>query len=252
MEVEPNKKAAPDLTLFRWIESQTSDRDREALLSMTEVVCKVTPTYRYLEVGSHLGGSLQPHVLDARCTKIYSIDPRPQEQPDERWASNYKYEGNSTERMLALLSAIPGANTGKIRTFEACSWDLSPSSIPEPIDFAFIDGEHTNTAVVRDFIAVSRFLSPAAILAFHDCQATHKAFLEISRILRRERKAHHFQYFPQSDVAAIVFGSTRLTELLRNSGWKKGLPHSQIKQFLKKHLPSLVSAVKRARNRRPA
>src|ERR1044071_5668489 len=149
-----------DLSLFRWIESQTSESDRRALLSIREALCGVIGSYRYLEVGSHLGGSLQPHVVDARCTGIISIDPRPQEQADERWKSNYRYEGNSTERMLALLSQIPAADTGKIQTFESSASDVSPTSIPTPVDFAFIDGEHTNAAVVRDFNAVRRFLSP--------------------------------------------------------------------------------------------
>src|SRR6185436_15946820 len=114
-----------DLSLFRWIESQTSESDRQALLSIREAVCSNAASYRYLEVGSHLGGSLQPHVIDTRCVNIFSIDPRPLEQPDDRWTSKYRYEGNSTEQMLALLSRIPAANISKIQTFEASSWELS-------------------------------------------------------------------------------------------------------------------------------
>lgn len=236
-----------DLSLFRWIESQTSESDRQALLSIRDAVCGMTTSYRYLEVGSHLGGSLQPHVIDARCVKIYSIDPRPLEQPDERWTSKYRYEENSTDRMLALLSAIPEANISKIQTFEASSWELTPASIPSPIDFAFIDGEHTNSAVVRDFVSVRRFLSPTAILAFHDCFVTYSAFLKISRMLRSERQTNGFLYFPNSGVVAIAFGSVQLNEALLQFGWRKGLPFpgwDYVKVLLSKHCPRIFSVVR--------
>src|SRR5438034_566550 len=178
------KQTPLDLSLFRWIESQTNETDRKALLSLREAICDIVGTYHYAEVGSHLGGSLQPHVIDARCVNIYSIDPRPLEQPDERSTGKHKYEGNSTARMLCLLSTIPNANINKIQTFEISSWELSPSSIPKPVDLAFIDGEHTNSAVVRDFISVRRFLSPASILAFHDCFVTPGALSNISHMLQ--------------------------------------------------------------------
>jgi len=240
-----------DLSVFRWIESQTSEPDRTALLSIIEALCSLAPTYRYLEVGSHLGGSLQPHVVEARCAKIFSIDPRPLEQPDDRWTYKYKFEGNSTGRMLDLLSTIPAANISKIQTFEACSWELAPESFPSPTDFAFIDGEHTNAAVVRDFISVRRFLSSAAILAFHDCYVTPSAFFKIARTLRREGLTNKFHHFPDSDIVAIVFGSTHLQEALLKLGWQEGLPfsHARIaKMLVRKHFPRVVSILGRCKN----
>jgi hypothetical protein len=244
-----------DVSQFQWIESQTSEEDREALLSLREAVCGVDGTYRYLEVGSHLGGSLQPHVIDDRCVRIFSIDPRPSEQPDERWSQNYRYEGNSTARMLDLLSKIPGANVGKIQTFEASSWELSPEDIRDTTEFAFIDGEHTNEAVFRDFTAVRRFLSPTAVLAFHDCFVIPKALLKISQLLRREGGAHHFCYFPKSNVVAIVFGSSNLVESLRTLGWKDRLPITRwhaVKVTLKRRLPAVVTLVTRYKQWRAA
>lgn len=240
-----------DLSLFRWVESQTSESDRQALLSIREAVCSITPFYRYLEVGSHLGGSLQPHVVDARCVNIFSIDPRPLEQPDERWTSKYRYEGNSTDRMLALLSKIPSANISKIQTFEASSWELAPVTVPWPIDFAFINGEHTNSAVVRDFISVRRFLSPAAIVAFHDCSVTPSAFFKISRTLMRERQTIGFLCFPNSSVVAIAFGSMELNQALRKFGWQEGLPYSRaliIKNLARKRFPRAFSMLRRCKN----
>lgn len=240
-----------DLSLFRWIESQTSASDRQALLSIREAVCSVTASYHYLEVGSHLGGSLQPHVIDTRCDAIISIDPRPLEQPDERQKAKYRYEGNSTNRMIALLSTIPEANISKIQTFEANSWDLAPDSVHSNINIAFIDGEHTNSAVVRDFIAVRRFLSPPAVLAFHDCFVTPSAFFKISRMLRRDRQPNVFFYFPTSGVVAIPFGPAQLNEVLFKCGWQEGLPYSRtaiVKTLTRKYLPRVFSILSRCKN----
>ena len=248
------KRVPLDLSLFRWIESQTSEPDRRALLSIREAVCSIAADYRYLEVGSHLGGSLQPHVVDARCVKIFSVDPRPLEQPDERGISKFKYEGNSTDRMLALLSKIPGADIRKIQTFEANSWDLSVEDVPAAVDFAFIDGEHTNTAVFRDFISVRRFLSATSILAFHDCFFTPAAILKISHFLKRERRVHSVHYFPDSVVVAIVFNSTRLSELLLNSGWQEGAPirfSHILRLFVRRRFPWIVSAVRSIKRHSP-
>ncbi len=230
IQTSEHPPAVLDLSLFRWIASQTSETDRLALLSMKEAVCHTAGTYHYLEIGSHLGGSLQPHVADPRCRKIFSIDPRPLEQPDERGIGTYKYEGNSTERMFQLLRAIPNADLSKIETFKNRSWELAPGSICTPIDFAFVDGEHTNPAVYRDFEAVRRFLSPSAVLSFHDCLATPQAFLQIRRTLSRERRPHCFFWFPRSSVVALAFDSRLETDLI-GRGWKRGLPFTRPRAF---------------------
>jgi hypothetical protein len=94
---------ALDLHLFDAIPSQTSRRDRRCLLAM-QVVCRERfGEYAYLEIGSHLGGSLQTHVLDPRCRRLYSIDSRPNVQPDDRGKLDL-YPGNATERMVKSCS----------------------------------------------------------------------------------------------------------------------------------------------------
>jgi hypothetical protein len=243
-----------DGSVFRWIESQTTETDRQALLSIQDALCARGP-YRYLEVGSHIGGSLQPHIIDPRCLGIYSIDPRPLEQPDERWTFTYKYEGNSTERMLALLAQIPGANLGKLQTFESASWELPAASIPPVVGFAFIDGEHTNAAVLRDFHAVRRFMAPDSVLAFHDCFVIPHALLRIRRMLRREQASHRFLYFPGSAVVAIAFGAGSLAEALVRAGWQEKLPiaHWQsARLFALRHLRSVYALRHRYRRVRGA
>jgi hypothetical protein len=155
--------------------------------------------------------------------------------------------------MLALLSAIPGADTGKITTFESCSWDVSDESISASVDYAFIDGEHTNEAVRRDFSAVRRFLGPRSVLAFHDSFVTPSAFFKISGLLRREHPASRFVHYPDSGVVAVTFGSAELEGALLKHGWKQGLPYSRsihirnFKTYVRKHWPRFFSLLARCK-----
>ena len=98
---------AIDTGLFAMIPSQTTDEDRRTLLSIQRFIRK-NGEYAYLEIGSHLGGTIQPHYLDPRCSLIYSIDKRPPFQPDER-GRNFDYPDNSTEKMLENIGiSFPG------------------------------------------------------------------------------------------------------------------------------------------------
>src|SRR5580704_10823934 len=107
-----------DTSLFDTILSETSLDDRRSLLALQSAVARGFSSYAYLEIGSHLGGSIQPHLLDERCRKIYSIDPRPQTQPDNRGV-DYEYPENSTRRMLANLGSLGGGDLSKLQCFES-------------------------------------------------------------------------------------------------------------------------------------
>jgi hypothetical protein len=160
---------ALDTRLFEGIESQTTDDERRSLLAVQRATVSRHNPYVYLEIGSHLGGSIQPHALDARCVRIYSIDPRPHQQPDDREAGFiYTYENNSTARMLELLRGIPGADVAKIRCFDADAAQVDARAIDSAPHLAFIDGEHTKRAVLSDFEACSRVIRPDATVLFHD------------------------------------------------------------------------------------
>ena len=93
-----------DCSLFDPIPTQSSKGDRMSWLALQGAVRRAAPSYTYLEIGSHLGGSIQQHWIDPRCSLIYSIDKRPLEQPDDRGAV-FAYAGNSTARMLGNLHA---------------------------------------------------------------------------------------------------------------------------------------------------
>lgn len=181
---------ALDLTLFDAIESQTGEGDRRSLLAVQRAVRGLVggAGYRYLEIGSHLGGSIQPHLLDPRCASITSIDKRPPSQPDERGVS-FAYEGNSTARMLDLLRAV--APTDKVATIDASAPEIDPTTLGEPVQLCFIDGEHTDRAAEADFDLCLRALDGAGAIVFHDAAITYRAIAAcLDRVAHRDPVAY--------------------------------------------------------------
>jgi hypothetical protein len=55
-----------DVGLFDAIPSQTSADTRRSLLAVHRATARRHGEIAYLEIGSHLGGSLQPYLLDPR------------------------------------------------------------------------------------------------------------------------------------------------------------------------------------------
>src|SRR5205085_5360127 len=128
-----------DLRLFDHVESQSSPGDRRAWLGVQRAMRREGP-YVYLEIGSHLGGSIQQHLVDPRCVAIVSIDKRPPVQPDDRGA-DVAYESNSTARMLENLRRVAPQALSKLTTFDADARDIDPDRLPARANFCFIDGE---------------------------------------------------------------------------------------------------------------
>ena len=176
-----------DLTLFSRIPSQTSDADKRSLLAIQACARERFDGYVYLEIGSHLGGSIQPHLVDPKCKKIYSIDKRPLTQPDER-SPTYEYPGNSTPRMLSLLAAIEPEKVMKVECIDGDTKDLPRSRIQHAPNLCFIDGEHTPTAVLADFDFCRQVCSPDAIIVFHDAQTVFRGLRSVVSKLRRAKR----------------------------------------------------------------
>ncbi|HKI01265.1 MAG TPA: class I SAM-dependent methyltransferase [Thermoanaerobaculia bacterium] len=199
-----------DLSLFGAIDSQSDDGDKRSWLALQRMVRRWNESYVFLEIGSFLGGSIQPHLLDSRCRKIISIDKRPAEQPDLRgqW---FQYENNSTARMLANLRALAPAEVSKIVCFDSDARDIDPTHLPERPDLCFIDGEHTESAVVSDFEFCARVCSPRAILYFHDDWVIYPALSQILRTLRRQGR--RFRAFKlHGSTFAIALGESAIPE----------------------------------------
>lgn len=174
-----------DITLFNSIPSQTFDEDKRSLLLIQSIARKMG-NYIYLEIGSHLGGTIQTFFMDPECRLIYSIDKRPSAQPDQR-GKFYYYNGNSTDRMVKNLSAaFPSTRLSKLITFDSDAKCIPPKEISEKPNFCFIDGEHTNRAVYSDFLFCLKVCHPDAVIAFHDTCYIIGGIEKIKNHLRRQ------------------------------------------------------------------
>ena len=171
-----------DLKIYEKIKTQLTDNDKQTLLGCQFAVRNLLPKYNYLEIGSYLGGSIQPHLLDEKCARVYSIDKRPLRQPDERGV-DYIYLNNSTARMLELLSEI--ALTDKIKTIDGDTrHEVKPSQIEEKIQMCFIDGEHTDEAVLSDFKFCLEVLDENGAILFHDSAINYNAIANCVQYLK--------------------------------------------------------------------
>ena len=158
---------ALDLSLFEAVASQTVPADRRGLLMIQRSLRNRYP-YVYLEIGSHLGGTIQPHYADPTCTCIYSIDKRPLSQPDERGA-RYAYPENSTAKMRENLSAaFPKADPERLNTMDCDAGEVTLECIARAPDFCFIDGEHTNAALISDMRFCLKVVKPDGLIGTHD------------------------------------------------------------------------------------
>lgn len=175
-----------DLNLFTKINSQSSDEDKQSWLALQCAIRGNKNTYTYLEIGSHLGGSIQQHLADPRCKKIYSIDPRPESQPDER-GIKFEYSKNSKETMLNLLKTVDMSHLDKITCFDCVASSVNKSMISPRPDFCFIDGEHTVEAVVSDFDFCFSVIDTKAVIAFHDDYIVYKAIIQIIKKLKTKK-----------------------------------------------------------------
>jgi hypothetical protein len=182
---------ALDLSLFNAISSQTSEGDRRSLLAVQRAIARGHNEYVYLEIGSHLGGTIQPYLADERCRKIYSIDPRPSQQPDDR-SPGYiaTYENNSSERMLEILENTGLGDVQKIESIELDASEVELNQILQSPQITFIDGEHTRKAVISDFSFCRQVISRDGVILFHDFYTICPAILEICDQLSKENKKY--------------------------------------------------------------
>ena len=186
------KLARLDVSVFEAIPSETTERDKLSLLACQAAVAALRPDYTYLEIGSHLGGSIQPHLLDARCRTIHSIDKRPPSQPDTRGV-RFPYPDNTTARMLANLRAISDATDRKLSCFDRDASHVELSELQPRPDLCLIDGEHTEAAAYSDFLACLAFLPPAGgAVIFHDAELVHRAIQRAVEHLRGKMAFHAY------------------------------------------------------------
>jgi hypothetical protein len=216
-----------DTGLFAHVRSQSGDEDKLSFLALHNACRSSYGTFAYLEIGSHLGGSLQVMVVDDRCVEIVSIDSRPASQPDARGLV-VDYPENTTARMIGRLELVPGADLGKLHTIDASTADLSPSEVPVRPQLCLIDAEHTVEAALRD----ARFCRAATgghgAIVFHDRRVVRPA---IESFLTELGEAPHDGYPLLGTVYVVELGETRLRPLVAQLLAGRGEP----KPFLTDH-----------------
>jgi hypothetical protein len=197
-----------DATLFDEIEAQLDVHDRRSLLALHGACRAAFGSFTYLEIGSHLGGSLQVFIRDPACHAIVSIDPRPSSQPDER-GLRYEYVDNRTERMLEYLAAIPEADLGRLRTIERSTDEVRSEEIPITPHLAFVDGEHTNRAVLRDARFCDAVMGGEGCIAFHDAPIVWCGLRDYLDELDNSGRLYDAYVLPDS-IFVIELGRARL------------------------------------------
>ena len=198
-----------DIGLLEEVESQTSADDKRSLLALHLGCRRVYRQFHWLEIGSHLGGSLQALVRDPACVRIDSIDPRPELLGDER-LSPQRYPENSTERMVELLGRLPEADLDKLHTYEAGTPELHGSDFP-PAHVCFIDGEHTDDACAQDARFCREAIRGKGLILFHDIGIIYRAVAAFAQQLSSEGVDYDVAYLPDS-LFAIELGNGTLLE----------------------------------------
>ena len=196
-----------EISLFGAIPSETSNDDKRSLLALHLACRRNLSRFRWLEIGSHLGGSLQALIRDPDCVGIESIDLRPEQLPDERIAT-IAYPDNSTARMRALLSGLPDSDMAKLRTHEAHTGQLDPNAFERP-DVCFIDAEHTDEACRRDAEFCRAVLRNEGVILFHDIGIVYRAVADFAESLAADNTVHRLAYLPDV-MFAIELGGGHL------------------------------------------
>jgi hypothetical protein len=199
---------ALDPALFSTIPSQSTAADQRALLALHAAARRVYGTFDYLEIGSHIGGSLQALVVDPVCSSIVSIDSRPKAFADERGIVS-EYPDNSTARMLEHLAKVPGADLSKIRTIESRTEDIDPGTITPKPHFCFIDAEHTTVASLNDARFCMRTVRANGCIAFHDANVVYAGIQAFLAELEKAGTAFTAYLLPDT-VFVVELGEGRL------------------------------------------
>lgn len=195
-----------DSSVFR-VRSQTSSEDKTSLLRIHRLMRSRKVSYTYLEIGSYMGGTLLPHVNDARCRRVISIDKRPDAQPDER-GQMFEYVHMNTNIMFdAIRPFVSLAELQKVTAIDADASQVSPYTIGDAIDLALIDGEHTNVAAYSDFFSVLPNLASDALVAFHDTNLVSDAIKNIQVYLSYSGIAHRLFCLPACVSVIALRGS---------------------------------------------
>ncbi len=201
-----------DIKIFEGVYSQTTLDDRKTLLNIQNII-RDAGKYVYLEIGSYQGGTIQPHYVDPKCTQIISIDRRPPITPDER-GETYDYDGVTNQDMLNnLKSTFPNISKDLI-CFDCDASDVDISKIKNKPRLMFIDGEHTNKAVLNDFRFCLEVGTLDSIILFHDTHYIFGGIDKIKSLLNNQRLK--YRYFKVGGSVSAILMNNAVDEYINN------------------------------------
>lgn len=122
-----------------------------------------------VEIGSARGKSTCALALACRQNavgKVYAIDPH----SDNEWTDR-GVRGGSEEFLRRQLNEY--GLQGLVEIIKATS-DTAARQWNQPIDFLFIDGDHSYRGVKADFESFRPWLTADALVAFHDTAWDHR------------------------------------------------------------------------------
>lgn len=183
------------------ISAQLSINDKVSFLTILLAHGKMFGKYSYLEIGSHLGGSIAPVLFDKKCKKIFSIDKRPSTVPDNS-GKNYRYSENSTARMMSNLRSIKVSAEKKVVCYDGDTASIAITEIPLTPSICFIDGEHTDAVAYRDYQFCRKVIQDRGTLIFHDANTLYLTLLKIVRELNDEGAS--FEAYSLADSIFVV------------------------------------------------
>lgn len=171
------------------VDGQMGSKAISVLIRAQEIISESGP-YRYVEIGSYLGRTLQAHLNDGDCDHVLSIDLRPDLTPDERHELN-DYKGITADDMVQRLAQfVPAENLSKLETATDSS-DWLRDTGGEKYDLALIDGEHTITAAFRDFANLMEVMNDDCIIMFDDTSIILPAIRNAEAVLETQGLQYH-------------------------------------------------------------
>ena len=189
------------------IETQTSTRDQETLITIKNCVTDALESYNYCEIGSFKGGSLVPHLREKKCATVVSIDARKTVQNDDR-GEKFVYIGNTAERMVQNLENIHSA--AELQKLQTCTGTMQEAvasaamqELGKKFHLFFIDGEHTHEQCIKDFESCWRVKADQAVFVFHDASTIAEA---IEQLLTKEFTVPIVAYPLPDDIFVIEAG----------------------------------------------
>lgn len=189
--------------------------ERSAFLNILREVAAKKGTFKYLEIGSYLGGSISPLLVEESCTEVISIDKRGRNQPDER-GRDYNYTHVTEQHMLDNLKSN-GYSTEKIRCFDGSIEEFSFTE-SDKFRFVLIDGEHTDFACFRDFAYLESHLERDAVVIFDDANLTMKAIKNVFSLLESEGVPFKAFHIRKTRFVVIGFGCFRDSTFVSETG----------------------------------